>query len=274
MDHKRIEWLFFIVFVLINLYLGIEIWRSPVRLNDATTKTNANLRTEMQGDGIELPRNISDKIDAGYYLATKEANYLSDKVSTLTAMNAEYTKGNSTLTATPKMTVTLGKTPTEIVARLNKFKNVSANVAYGHQFTYETNLSGGDTYVFVQTSTYGRIYDDNAVLTFTVRSGRLVMYTQTYIGPVRPVRELQSTISGWHAVSTMYTDQELANNSKIVALKLGYSKMTVVRGSVILLPSWLVWVENKETKNITLKRVNAFNGQILQANTTYSVEKN
>ena len=142
------------------------------------------------------------------------------------------------------------------------------------QFTYETNLSGGDTYVFVQTSTYGRIYDDNAVLTFTVRSGRLVMYTQTYIGPVRPVRELQSTISGWHAVSTMYTDQELANNSKIVALKLGYSKMTVVCGSVILLPSWLVWVENKETKNITLKRVNAFNGQILQANTIYSVEKN
>ena len=30
MDHKRIEWLFFVVFFLIDIYLGIEILRSPV----------------------------------------------------------------------------------------------------------------------------------------------------------------------------------------------------------------------------------------------------
>ena len=71
----------------------------------------------------------------------------------------------------------------------------------------------------------------------------------------------------------MYTDRELSNNSRVIKIKLSYSKLIEVRGSTILLPSWLVWVENKTTKNITLKRVNAFTSQIIQTNTAYNVEK-
>ncbi|HBQ43793.1 MAG TPA: hypothetical protein DD724_05990, partial [Lactobacillus acetotolerans] len=67
---------------------------------------------------------------------------------------------------------------------------------------------------------------------------------------------------------------EIANNSRVVRVKLGYSKLTEVRGSTILLPTWLIWVENKTTKNITLKRVNAFTAQILQSNSSYNVENN
>ena len=79
MDHKRIEWLFFVVFFLIDIYLGIEILRSPVNLSnaDTTTRSVASIRNEMKSDNIDLPDKISDAPDSGYYLATKNRDYLS-----------------------------------------------------------------------------------------------------------------------------------------------------------------------------------------------------
>lgn len=127
--------------------------------------------------------------------------------------------------------------------------------------------------LFVQTSEFGSIYDTAGQLIITIKDGAIDNYTQTYMGPITSVRELQPTISSWHAIKAMYTDRDLSNNSRVNKIKLGYSKLVEVRGSTILLPTWLVWVESKNTKNVTLKRVNAFTGQILQPNASYNVEK-
>ena len=81
------------------------------------------------------------------------------------------------------------------------------------------------------------------------------------------VRELQATISPWRAVTNLYTTRELADNSRVMQVKLGYTKLTEVRGSVIFVPTWLVWIENKSSKSSSLKRVNAFSGQLLQNST-------
>lgn len=274
MDHKRIEWLFFIVFLLIDIYLGIEILRSPVNLSNADTSTRsvASIRSEMKSDNIDLPDKISNAANSGYYLATKNRDYLSSKSDSLTNVSARYSKNDNTLYATPKMAMFLSKKPKEIMQQLNDFKNNPKNVPYGKNFKYEPDMSGDDNYVFVQTTDYGQIYANSAQLTINVKNNQIVNYTQTYMGPASPVRELQSTISAWRAVRAMYTNRELTNNSRVTQIKLGYSKLTEVRGSTILLPTWLVWVENKTTKNITLKRVNAYTAQMLQSS-AYSVEK-
>lgn len=274
MDHKRIEWLFLIVFLLIDIYLGVEILRSPVSLSHSNTNTtNASIRSEMRADGIDLPANISSTQSSGYYLATKKADYLNDRVSSLTGVNASYSKTTNTLTATPKNVIKVDGKKSDILKILNEFKNDPSNVPYGTDYKYEANMSGNNSYTFVQSSEYGNIYDTAAQLIFNIKNGVLDNYTMTYMGPVSSVRELQSTISPWHAIRAMYTDRELANNSRVDKIKLGYSKLTDVRGSTILLPTWLVWVENKTTKNVTLKRVNAFTAQMIQTNTAYNVEK-
>lgn len=276
MDHKRIEWLFLIVFALIDIYLGIEILRSPVNLSntgsDSTSTTD--IRAEMRADGIDLPSGLSTKQASGYYLAAKNKDYLSSKVDTLSNMDAHYSKNDNNLYATPKQEIDVKGGQKKILKQLEEFKNNSKNVPYGKQFKYEEDMSGDNNYTYVQTSDYGQIYDNDAQLTITVQNNQITNYTMSYVGPVSPVRELQSTISAWHAVRSMYTDREIANNSKVMQVKLGYSKLTDVRGSTILLPTWLVWVENKATKNITMKRVNAYTGQMLQTNTSYNVEKN
>lgn len=274
MDHKRIEWLFLIVFLLIDIYLGVEILRSPVNLSNSNANTaNTNIRTEMKADGIELSNNISKTQSSGYYLAAKNNDYLNKKISTLSQVNVNYSKGNNLLTATPKNAIEVKGTRDEILNKIIKFKNDPRNVPFGKEYKYEPTMSGDNNYIFVQSSEYGNIYDTNAQLIVNVKNNMIDNYALTYLGPVSPVRELQSTISPWHAIKAMYTDRELSNNSRVIKIKLSYSKLIEVRGSTILLPSWLVWVENKTTKNITLKRVNAFTSQIIQTNTAYNVEK-
>lgn len=274
MDHKRIEWLFLIVFLLIDIYLGVEILRSPVNLSNSNANTaNTNIRTEMKADGIELPNNISKTQSSGYYLAAKNNDYLNKKISTLSQVNVNYSKGNNLLTATSKNAIEVKGTRDEILNKIIKFKNDPRNVPFGKEYKYEPTMSGDNNYIFVQSSEYGNIYDTNAQLIVNVKNNMIDNYALTYLGPVSPVRELQSTISPWHAIKAMYTDRELSNNSRVIKIKLSYSKLIEVRGSTILLPSWLVWVENKTTKNITLKRVNAFTSQIIQTNTAYNVEK-
>lgn len=276
MDHKRIEWLFLIVFLLIDAYLGIEILRSPVSLSNFNNGNviDSDIRSEMRADGIDLPHNLSNAQSSGYYLATKHSNYLAQKISSLTQVNANYSKSDNTITAVPKNTIRVKGNQKEILKILDLFKNNPHNVPYGKKYRYEATLSGDSNYTFIQNSEYGSIYDSMAQLTINIKDHIIDNYTLTYMGPVNPVRELQSTISPLHAIKAMYTYRELANDSRVVKVKLGYSKLTEVRGSTILLPTWLVWTENKSTKNITLKRVNAFTAQMLQINTSYNnVEK-
>lgn len=276
MDHRRIEWLFLIVFLLIDLYLGVEIWRSPVSLSGrGASETNGvmGIRSEMRADGIDLPAHLSQTPASGYYLAAKNRDSLSGKVSSLTNMNANYDKTANSLTATPKIAVTVSGNHAAVLRQLEAFKNKAQNVPNGKKYRYEANMSSNDNYTFVQTSNYGNIYDSDGQLTINIKNGQISNYTITYLSKVKPVRELQSTISPWHAIRAMYINRELANNSRVTNIKLGYSELTEVRGSIILLPTWLVWVENKNTQTVSLKRVNAYTAQILQTNSTYSVEK-
>lgn len=274
MDHRRIEWLFLIVFLLIDIYLGVEIWRSPVSLSDENAMTaNTTIRTEMRTDGIDVPSNISKVPSSGYYLAAKKKDYLSSKISSLTGVTANYSRTENNITATPRSAVIVKGSRKAIIKKIKAFIDDPQNMPYGKQFKYEPNLSGSSNYTFIQSSELGDIYDNGAQLVVNVKNGIISNYTLTYMGPVSSVRELQSTISPWRAIKSMYTDREIANNSRIVKIKLGYSKLTEVRGSIILLPTWIVWIENKTTKNITMKRVNAFTGQMLQTNTAYNLQK-
>lgn len=273
MDRKRIKWLFFVIFLLIDLYLGIEIWRSPISLSSTAGTASTSIRAEMRADGIDVPLHISNKQQSGYYLAAKNRDYLSRRTSKLTQVTTHYSKSDNSLTGTPKAIILLNGKRKKMLQQLEDFKNDPSNVPYGKKFVYDQSMSGDDTYCYVQKSAYGQIYDNDAQLTINVHNNQITSYTLSYLGPINSVRESQLIISPWHAVKAMYTDREIGNNSRVIQVKLGYSKLTEVRGSTILLPTWLILVESKATKNITLKRVNAFTAQILQSG-SYNVQRN
>ncbi|MDO4912748.1 MAG: two-component system regulatory protein YycI [Lactobacillus sp.] len=258
MDHRRIQWLFLIIYFLIDLFLAFQIIFSPLRLDGNAGGTISNISSEIRLDGITLPSNLSHTPGTGYYLAAKDKEYLAKYKATNATVS--YDKSSKMLEVTYNLPVELDKKK-DTVSALNTFKN---NIWYGNEYTYDAKLSSNKTYVYVQTSQYGDVYDNSGILIFTVRKHAVVSFTQTYIGALKPMRELQMTISSWKAISNMYINRELVNNSHVLDIKLGYSKMTSVRGSTIMLPTWIVWIQNKDSKDITVKELNAFTGQIIQ----------
>ena len=73
MDFKRIEWIFLIVFIGINIFLGIELWQTPTLLSAGSTPTQTDIKSETSADQITIPK-VNDKQEDGYYLAAKTDN--------------------------------------------------------------------------------------------------------------------------------------------------------------------------------------------------------
>ena len=70
MDHRRIEWLFFVIFLAISIFLGVELWRTPIQLSGTSSdpNTTTNIGDEIKADNIDLP-SLSEDTASGYYLA-------------------------------------------------------------------------------------------------------------------------------------------------------------------------------------------------------------
>ena len=265
MDHRRIEWLFFVIFLAISIFLGIELWRTPIQLSGTSSdpNTTTNISDEIKADNIDLP-SLSEDTASGYYLAASDQNYFKN-IKNLRNVNTSYSSTDKTFYAVLQRAVNLSTDNTKALEQVKAFKNNSHYVPFGKQYVYVDELSDDSNYVFVQNSKFGKVYDASAELIIKVQKHQIVSYQQGYLGELSAVRELQSTISSWKAIQNLYIYRELTNNSKVIWVKLEYSKLTEVRNSIILLPTWVVEIENKTTKTSSIKRVNAFTGQVIQS---------
>lgn len=276
MDFKRIQWIFLIVFIGINIFLGIEILQTPTLFsNDSTAISSGdNLQQEMIADNIKIP-NVSNKQSDGYYLAANVDKTWVDKAQSQIkdTVNVSTSSVDGSINATLDNPIAISSNKKQAIKDLNKFKNNTRYVYLGDKYVYSPESSDRDDYVFLQKTEYGLIYAARARLHITVKDNKIVSYYQRYTDKVFPVRERQTTISSKEAINSLYTYSKLPNDSKVVWIKFGYTKLTQVRGSVIFLPSWLVAIENNTSKTVTVKRVNAFTGTIIQTQTTSDENK-
>ena len=164
--------------------------------------------------------------------------------------------------------ITLSKNKKEALRQVMRFKDDSQNVYQGKNYTYLSELFEGDDYIFNQKTKYGEFFAATARLHIIVKDNQIVSYSQSYVDDLNPVRERQNTISSKAAVDSLYTYSELPNNSKVILLKQVYTKLLTVKGNTIYIPTWLAAIENNTSKTVTLKRVNAFTGTIIQNNVT------
>ncbi|CCI81684.1 two-component system regulatory protein YycI [Lactobacillus hominis] len=266
MDFKRIEWIFLVVFIGINIFLGIEIFQTPTLLSNTHTSTPTDLTTEMAKDNITLPK-LSDEQGDGYYLAAKVDNNWTSKASKQISLQAGVSTVDSSLSVTLDHPVTISRKANKMMKDINKFKNNPKNVYHGDDYVYVPELSTTGEYIFAQKNSYGEIFSTSARLHISVKDHQIISYTQRYAGNASPVRERQTTISEKAAIGSLYTYSELPNDSRVVWVHFAYSKLIEVKGSRIFLPTWVVAIQNNNTKTVVIKRVNAFNGNILQDNT-------
>ena len=269
MDFKRIEWIFLIVFIGINIFLGIELWQTPTLLSAGSTptQTQTDIKSETSADQITIPK-VNDKQEDGYYLAAKTDNSWIKKATQQVKVQVENNSSENLIYVHLDKPITLSKNKKEALRQVMRFKDDSQNVYQGKNYAYLSELSERDDYIFNQKTKYGEFFAATARLHIIVNDNQIVSYSQSYVDDLNPVRERQNTISSKAAVDSLYTYSELPNNSKVILLKQVYTKLLTVKGNTIYIPTWLAAIENNTSKTVTLKRVNAFTGTIIQNNVT------
>lgn len=261
MDFKKIEIIFLTVFLSIDIFLFLTIIQTPSLSTSSTATKESGIRTEMKADNISAPK-LSNESMTGYYLASKVSDGLTEKIPSLSEQRVSYDKTTHILSSKLNSPLNFDNRK-NLIKDLESFKNNSKNIINGSKYIYSSALSSTNEIVFVQKTDYGKIVDNTGTLHFYTRDNTIIGYTQSYQENVVPVREKQEAISSRQAVNYLYMYSELPTNSLIKWTKLGYTKMTEVKGSIIYLPTWVIGVENKNTKNLQIKRVNALNGTII-----------
>jgi regulatory protein YycI of two-component signal transduction system YycFG len=70
MDFRRIEWIFLIVFIGLNIFLGISFYQSQEVDQAVSESTASEIVADIQRDQIKLPK-LSTKTPTGGYLASQ-----------------------------------------------------------------------------------------------------------------------------------------------------------------------------------------------------------
>lgn len=266
MDFKRIECIFLLVFVAINIFLFVEIFQAPKLLNGVHTVNvqNNDLKNEIIADNITLPK-ISDEQGEGYYLATKEGHSWISKAKEQLSNNCTIVSSKDTdaIIVNLNKPVDLGNNKNKTLSNIKSFVLNTRNVYQGGKYKYIDSTADKSTYIFAQKSKYGLVTENHSQLSIVVKNNHIVSYMQYYVAPLNTLREKQATISSQAAIDALYTYSELPNNSHVLWISFVYSKLITTRGSIIFIPTWLVAIQNSNNKFTIFKRVNAFSGNVM-----------
>ncbi|WP_225047973.1 two-component system regulatory protein YycI [Lacticaseibacillus kribbianus] len=263
MDFRRIEMIFLIVFIGINIFLGVSFFQSQ-QVDLATSSSGTSeIIADIRRDQIKLPH-LTTSTPTGGYLSSENADTKPWPIDKLTGQYAHFTEKNGyTLVSTLDTPVTAKGDKAAVT--LQKWVQGTRHVAHGDQYVYVPGLSTKDRYVFAQRIDGHTLYDALARLTLTVSDGKLTGYTQTYLRGITQLRTNMALCSAQDAVVTLYRENEIPNSATVRWTKLAYTYLLDVKGATVYVPAWFVGVESSGSKNVTVKKLNAINKTVLKA---------
>lgn len=270
MNFRRIEWIFLVAFVVLDIFLiFMFVQTSSTTSAKPSSDTATTVISEMRADNISF-KNPDNKEGTGYYIAGSNDSGLKKHTSQLSEQNTRV-QSNGKLTSTLRDPQTIDKKNAK--QELTAFIKQSGNVINGDQYVYDDRQSSDGDYVFVQKVADGEILTNTGQIRITVdKENQLTGYTQSYVAHVKTLREKAVTISEKKALVALYQYNQVSNNSRIVWGRLGYSRLLQLKDSSVYVPTWIFAVRSKNSSNVSLHRINAFTGASMKSNTTSTTE--
>ncbi|MFD0898139.1 two-component system regulatory protein YycI [Loigolactobacillus binensis] len=262
MDFKRIEVIFLIVFVCLNIFLFTSYKQNQhvETVNNDDISQSAMVLREMRGDQITVPT-LATKVGSGYYLSSGSSQALQNASQRLQNQRYSFTNNRLYSRLVHPISVKNGKDTAAL-------KNVLANprmVAFGKHYRYSKLFSTANRLVYTQKLPEGDLYDAQGEIIFQISNKQIVSYEQSYISKVTTLREKEATITEKQAVLALYSNNAIANGATIKWTTLGYSRLLDANDSSVYIPTWFIAVENKNSGNVQIKRINAFSSVLMKA---------
>ncbi|MFD1471909.1 two-component system regulatory protein YycI [Companilactobacillus mishanensis] len=263
MDFRRIEIIFLVVFLSLDAFLLVSFHNSQQVISNSTSGVTSTV-TDMRKRNISFGK-LDKTTGNAYYLGAQPDNVLASNISQLRGQEVQYNQTTHKITST--LTDPISITSSNKVTKLDKFLKNKTNIIKGKAYEYAPQLSSKTSIVYAETSDLGDMYDKTGQIVFSVANNRVISYTQTYVNNLQILHEKQATKSERDVITTLYSNSEIPNNSKISYANMAYTKLLTAKNSTIYIPVWFITIHNKDSKVDTIKKVNAFTGNIIKTST-------
>lgn len=266
MNFKKIELIFFIAFIMLDIFLFTSYMQKDdwveSTVNTFSSNTTDSIMKSIKNDQITYG-NLSVKKSSGYYLASPIKDNLRNEATRL--RDVLWTYDNQRLTVSFDNSVKL-KNPKEPQTTLNSLIKDKAKVLHGEDYVYSKALSTKSMVIYTQKIGKLPVYSPNGQIRFNLRNGYITGYSQSYLLNVQVLKEKKPGISQKRALIWLYQYNKLVNNSTVKWVHLAYTRLLTVNGSVIYIPTWVLAVESNSSGSVQYRRINAFTGAFMEQN--------
>ncbi|KAF1302425.1 two-component system regulatory protein YycI [Enterococcus saccharolyticus] len=285
MDFKRIEWIFFLAFLGVNIFL-FSIYREARSEQDVVYRSNQKIPIEQRlaSDNIKTEGNFSKEHVEGYYLSGEPTNMQTaleqerKRLNNPNLLNQQTMVDETTLTHSVDDQVYISDDH-KVEAVLQTFFMQENKLLFGKEYMYVPEWSKlDDDYPEIRAaqSYEGIPIDDSSsrlVLSLERQAELLevVQYTQTHISNLMPLREASNLYSEEDAINTLYINNKIPSNSTIKWQRLAYTLNLRVRGKNVYVPAWFVAIEGPD-ETVQIERVNALTNRIVTNTPVQTVE--
>ncbi|MGL5685329.1 MAG: two-component system regulatory protein YycI, partial [Vagococcus fluvialis] len=169
MDFKRVEGIFLVVFLFLNMFLFYVYQEGEKDQKIVSTGTiSENIEERLRADDIEVPHSLSEKIEQGYYLSAEETNLFTDAKASLKNQEWQVSDNQLTSSLVTKFDSNISDSDEEKEAK--KFVSQKGNVLNNSEYVLsEFENQKGEKYVFHQEWEDIPFYDETSQLTLRLQ---------------------------------------------------------------------------------------------------------
>lgn len=269
MDFRRVEGIFLVVFLLLNMFL-FYIYFEGKQDQDSISRGSIteNLEERLHSESIKISEPLSSKKEEGYYISAEEVDLVDLATKTLT--NQEWHVNNNQLKSTLMNQSQVYLTNADDLEKVTTFINNPKMVIQGSEYILNATETKAMKHYIYNQSWEGIPFNDETsrldieVVSEDFESGAVIGYEQRMIGNIDPLREKQTLISAREAIISLYTNNRLQPGTTIKGIDLGYTRIFTVRGKNVYIPAWFVTLETSKEMRQT-ERVNAFTSAVISS---------
>ena len=275
MDFKRIEAIFLVAFLCLDIFLFSIYRQSQNEQTPINNSSTIKITQRLKEDKIKYEGKISSKHTDGYYLSATQTNLnteLQNMKKTKKLENIDVLRSSvkdNLLSLTPEKDLSVnkkGQIPTLIRETLTNQKEIILGKDYRYQDEIHQQSDGYLDVYACQKYEGIPINDITAQIKFTLKKNdenyRIEKIQQMHLSNLTALREKMPLVSEEDALTTLYINNKLSKNDEILWSKLAYTLVLQVRGKNVYVPAWFVSIRHEDKKE-QVEIVNAFRNRII-----------
>lgn len=275
MDFKRIEAIFLVAFLCLDIFLFSIYRQSQNEQTPINNSSTIKITQHLKEDKIKYEGKISSEHTDGYYLSATQTNLNTELQNMKKAKKLENVDvlrssvKDNLLSLTPEKDLFVnkkGQIPTLVRETLTNQKEIILGKDYRYQDEIHQQSDGYLDVYACQKYEGIPINDITAQIKFTLKKNdenyRLEKIQQMHLSNLTALREKMPLVSEEDALTTLYINNKLSKNDEILWSKLAYTLVLQVRGKNVYVPAWFVSIRHEDKKE-QVEIVNAFRNRII-----------